>query len=290
MQSLFKKSFNIVKDSPFITLFFVLYLIALFLVIQAMVTAKNFALAGIIGILLSLLTCAFISGWFGMIRTSVLVYKEDKTPEEKLNEAIKLKNDFFSGVSTFILPMFAGFLVFTALLYGHSCLSDILFGKIDDVLYNLSKYANDPEAFKNYFISLPNSTWNLIFKKSVFPYVTLCLITLTFLYWAASLYLNCNCSINPVRALIDSFKTMFLNFFETISIFILLTIVNFVLMLMQAVFIDNVIISFIAMILRIYFAAFIIVLIFDLYDSKQKKCTTDCNNRTNCFGQNSVDN
>ncbi len=290
MQSLFKKSFNIVKDSPFITLFFVLYLIALFLVIQAMVTAKNFALAGIIGILLSLLTCAFIAGWFGMIRTSVLIYKENKTPEEKLEEAVKLKNDFFSGVSTFILPVIAGFLIFTALLYGHSYLSDVLFGKIDDVLYNLSKYANDPEAFKNYFISLPNSTWNLIFKKSIFSYITLCLITLVFLYWAASLYLNCKCSINPIRALVDSFKTMFLNFFETISIFILLTIMNFMLMLMQAVFIDNVIISFIAMILRIYFAAFIIVLIFDLYDSKQKKCTPDCNNRADCFGQDNANN
>lgn len=283
--NLFIKSFNIVKDCPFITLYFVLYLIALFLILPVMLSGKNIIFIMIIGVLLMLLTCAFIAGWFGMIKTSVMEYKENKTPEEKLEEAIKLKNNFFSSVAMYILPVIAGIITLTALLYGHSYLSDILFGKIDEVLNNLSRYANDPTAFKNYFISLPDSTWAMIFKKSIFSYVICSLLTLLFLYWAGGLYLNPKCSINPLYAIMEAIKTIFGKFIETLAIFALLIVVNFILMFLQAFFIENVIISFITMILRIYFATYIIVLIFDLYENRQKQPAVDCINRTDSIGQ-----
>ncbi len=64
---------------------------------------------------------------------------------------------------------------------------------------------------------------------------------------------------------------------QTFLVFILLTLANFVLISLQAIFIENVIISFITMILRIYFAAYMIVLIFDLYESdKTKICEKIC--------------
>ena len=44
----------------------------------------------IIGVLILLLTCAFVSGWFNMIQASTVHYKENKTPEEILEEALKL--------------------------------------------------------------------------------------------------------------------------------------------------------------------------------------------------------
>lgn len=289
MQNIFKKSFDIIKDSPFLTLYFVLYLIAIFLIIPTMLLSKNMLISAIIIVLLMLLTCAFLAGWFNMIKTSVISYKKDKTPEEKLNDAIKLKDGFFSGVASYILPVIIGFIVFIGLLYLHSYVSDIIFGKIDDVLYNLSKYANDPAAFKNYFISLPDATWNVIFKKSLFTYIACSFITLAFLYWASSLYLNCKNSINPIAAAFNAIKLMFCKFYETILIFILLMVVNFILMFLQAFFIENVIISFITMILRIYFAAYIVVLIFALYENKvneNKALAIDCNNGPNSIGQN----
>ena len=90
-----KKSFNIVKENPFITLYFVLYLIILFLIIPILIAGRNIFISMILGVLILLLTCAFISGWFNMIKTSTLNFKENKTPEQKLEEAVKLKNDFF---------------------------------------------------------------------------------------------------------------------------------------------------------------------------------------------------
>jgi len=289
-----KKSFNIIKDNPFITLYFVLYLIVLFLIIPFL-AGRNIILGMIIGVLILLLTCAFVSGWFNMIKASTVHYKENKTPEEKLDEAIKLKNDFFCGVSGYILPVIAGTILIIALFYLHSYLSDLIFGKIDSVIYEMSKYTNDTEALRTYFVSLPNSTWALIFKKGIFSYVVCNLITLFFLYWGASLYLNKYCSTNPFFAIVDSIKVMFKKFPQTLIVFIILTAVNFILISLQAIFIENVVISFITMILRIYFAAYMIVLIFDLYESdKAKICERICaaennsDNRADSLGENSV--
>ena len=103
----------------------------------------------------------------GMMRLDELANFFD-IPEEKLEEALKLKNDFFCGVSGYILPIIAGTILTIALFYLHSYLSDVIFGKIDTVIYELSKYANDAEALRNYFVSLPNSTWAVIFKKAYF--------------------------------------------------------------------------------------------------------------------------
>ncbi len=284
-----KKSFNIVKENPFITLYFVLYLIILFLIIPILIAGRNIFISMILGVLILLLTCAFISGWFNMIKTSVVSFKENKTPEEKFEEAVKLKNDFFCGVSEYILPVITGAVAITALFYFHSYLSDLIFGKIDAVIYELGKYANDTEALKNYFVSLPNSTWELIFKKSIFSYAVCSLISLFFLYWGASLYLNKNCSKNPFLAMGDAIKFMFKNFFQTVAAFILLVIINFALMTFQALFVQNVIISFITMILRIYFAAYMIVLIFDLYEANEPTCAQiadNSDNGTDSIGEN----
>ena len=120
-----KKSFNIVKENPFITLYFVLYLIILFLIIPILIAGRNIFISMILGVLILLLTCAFISGWFNMIKTSVVSFKENKTPEEKFEEAVKLKNDFFCGVSEYILPVITGAVAITALFYFHSYLSEI---------------------------------------------------------------------------------------------------------------------------------------------------------------------
>ena len=279
--NIFSKAFNVVKDSPFITLYFVLYLIVLFLIIPVMLAGKNIFLTSILSVLSLLLTCAFLAGWFGMIKTAILVYKKDKSPEEKLEEAVKLKNNFFCSVSNYILPVIFGVLILVALLYLHSYLSDILFGKIDDVLSNISKYANDQEAFRTYLLNLPESTWGTIIKKGMFSYLVCSFLTMVFLFFASSLYLNKKCSLNP-------FFAMFNKFFETIIIFIFLIVLNFVLMSLQAFYVSNVVISFITMILRIYFAAYIIVLIFNLYEENQKGLSAPsdyCCDRTDCIRQ-----
>lgn len=286
--NIFSKAFNVVKDSPFITLYFVLYLIVLFLIIPIMLAGKNIFLTSILSVLALLLTCAFMAGWFGMIKTAILVYKKDKSPEEKLEEAIKLKNNFFCSVSNYILPVILGFVILVAFLYLHSYLSDVLFGKIDDVLSNIAKYSNNQDAFKNYLLSLPESTWSTIIKKGIFSYIICSFFTMVYIFWAASLYLNKKCAINPFFAAFDCVKTMFNKFFETILIFIFLIVLNFILMSLQAFYIENVVISFVTMILRIYFAAYIIVLIFDLYEENQKYLPSDCCDRTDCIRQDEI--
>ena len=280
---LFKKSFNIVKDNPFITLYFVLYLIVLFLIIPVMLAGRNLFISSILGVLILLLSCAFMAGWFGMIKTATVAYQEDRTPEEKLNEAIRLKNNFFCSVSNYILPVIAGFVGLIALLYVQSYISDVLFGKIDYISAELSKFANDAEGFRNYLINMPKETWAVIFKKGIFTYLVCSFLPMLYLFWAASLYLNKQCSQNPFLALVNSIKAMFKKFFESILIFIFLIVLNFVLISVQGYYIENVVISFITMILRIYFAAYIIVLIFDLYEESQKDMPSDCCDRADCI-------
>lgn len=279
----FSKAFNVVKDSPFVTLYFVLYLIILFLIIPVILAGKNIFLTSILSVLSLLLTCAFMAGWFGMIKTTIVAYKKDKTPEEKFDEAIRLKNNFFCSVSNYILPVILGFVVFIIFLYLHSYVSDILFGRIDNVLSDISRYSNNQEAFKTYLLTLPESVWSTIIKKGIFSYMICSFITFVYLFWAASLYLNKKCTLNPLYAVGDAVKTMFQKFFETILIFIFLIVLNFVLMSLQAYYINNVVISFVTMILRIYFAAYIIVLIFDLYEENQKDLPSNCCDRTDCI-------
>ncbi len=281
-----KKSFNIVKDSPFITLYFVIYLIVLFLIIPVMLTSKSVILTVTIGVLLLLLACAFAAGWFGMIRSAILLYKENKTPEQKLDETIKLKDSFFASVANYILPIIAGFLIFIGLVYLQTVLLNVVFGT-DDVFYNISKYANDPEGLRAYFSSLPETTWIVILKKNLCSYMIFSFITLAMLFYSASLYLNNKCSLNPIRAIVGGIKTMISKPVETFIAFVFLAVINFVLMFLYALFIQNIIISFITMILRIYFIAYIVVLIFALYENKayeENKPAIDCNNRPDSIG------
>lgn len=289
--NIIKKSFNIVKDSPFITLYFVIYLIVLFLIIPAMLTSKSVILTVTIGVLLLLLTCAFIAGWFGMIKTAIALYEENKTPEQKLDEAVKLKDSFFSSVACYILPIITGFLIFTGLVYLQTFLLNAVFGP-DDVFYNISKYANDPKGLSTYFASLPETAWGVILKKNICSYLIFSFITLFMLFYSASLYLNSKCSVNPIRAIGGAIKTMAQKSAETLFVFVFLAVTNFILMFLYALFIENVIISFITMILRIYFIAYIVVLIFALYENKsyeengnfEPKAAIDCDNRPDSIG------
>ena len=130
---------------------------------------------------------------------------------------------------------------------------------------------------------MPKETWAVIFKKGIFTYLVCSFLTMLYLFWAASLYLNKQCSQNPFLALVNSIKAMFKKFFESILIFIFLIVLNFVLISVQGYYIENVVISFITMILRIYFAAYIIVLIFDLYEESQKDMPSDCCDRADCI-------
>lgn len=287
MSEFFKKSYKIVKDTPFITLYFVLYLIVLMLILPVFLTNNNLILNAIIGILVFLLTAAFLSGWFEMIKTSIGFYgKEKKTPEIKVFEMGKLRSSFFSGVATYILPVIFGLALLLAGLFALAYLSDYIFGKVDKVISAISSLANNTEALKDYLMSMPDSTWKVIIKKGLFSYISCNIAAVCFLFWASSLFLNEKKSLNPLVAILDGLKTMFKKFFETIAVLLLIAVVNFLLISIQGLFISNIVISFIVMILRIYFASFVIVLIFDLYGKNDETEPCSRNNGTDSIREN----
>lgn len=280
-----KKSFIIIKDNPLITLTFVIYLIILITAARTMFLNNNPVVAIVLGILMMLLTAAFAAGWCGIIKSAVRCYKKEKTVEEKIEDITLLKNNFFSSIPTYFLPILTGMILLIAIIVLFEQISSHLFGRLDSVINQINLLPEKTDASFNYLMSLPYTTQVMIAKKIIFSIFISGFLGFISMLYAASLFLNKQESKNPFKAILYTCYALFKMPFTSIALFIFITLINFALIIIQAVYIENVIISFVTMILRIYFVAYVIVLIFDIYD---KKITNYSNNGSDCIRENEV--
>ncbi len=279
MNCLFKKSFSILMKNPYILLLLVLYL-----VITASVFQILFYGSVQIGyILLFLFTAAFFAGWFGMVKFLV-AYKETGNLEEDLkNQFYSFKHEFFSSVSTKILPISVYFLLSAGICCALVYCADKFIGQGNEVLKQISAITNNKDILYNFITTLPDETKIMLFKRSMFLYLSLILFSFCTLYAIPALYFNK--SANPFLGILNGIKAIFKKPLFSVGLYVLILFANIVLTFFEAIaaYINQPM-MFIMFTIRIYFAAYVVVLIFSVYE---KHFAFNCNNGPDCIGEDS---
>lgn len=277
MSSLFKKSLNLIMKNPYVILLLVIYL-----VIVASAFPVLILKAGVLAfILLILLTSAFFAGWFGMIKF-VVSYKETGNDEEDMkNQFSAFKNEFFSSIPSYILPLIFYILIFVGITVAILVGADKFIGHDNELLNQVAAMAGNQDVLYNFITTLPDEAKLVIVKRCIFIYSCFILYFYLTFYSIPALYFQK--TSNPVLGLINGLIALIKKPFLSIGLFILILISNILLTFIEAIcaYYSSAL-MFITFVLRIYFAAFIVVLIFSVYE---KYFADNCDNGTDSIGQ-----
>lgn len=275
--NLIKKSFNTVIENPSITFYFVLFLIILNFLAYYITTSNNFYVSVTLITASLLLSFAFSSGWFQVIKESC-----DK-------EKIKEKNYFsifLEGVGKNIIPvsiaMIVYFLLFAIVIYLTSLIANALFGNLNFILndiltpqgntLNINEFLNNLSDSQKYTLY----AWQLSFMAAgaLFNFV------LMFYFPAVIKDSDKNIFLKPFFAFLNSICFLFKNFLGAVSIFLLIYALYFLMSFSRMFISSNNFLMVLLLFIYIYFISTSIMLIFNYYEQKNL-----CNNGSDSIGQ-----
>lgn len=211
-------------------------------------SARGAVINLIIGLFLfGLMTAAFVSGWFNMVKIAVL-----EPDREDMNSLIK---EFTPGVGEYFLPSLGVLVniivVSLIILIIASIIGMKVIGDPDISIEALNLAVQTPESLKVFLASLSKeqlvkiNAWNLLLLLSMaLTYF------LEILYLPAMFFKN----KNPFIAFFIGLKDLFSRkFFITLGIFILIFVIYGVLSILSALFIGSVIAHFVITLANFYF-------------------------------------
>lgn len=277
MNDLFKKSLNVIKN-PYIILLLVAYLFLSAGLFPILILKLNI----IAFILLILLTAAFFGGWFGLIKF-VVSYKETGNREKDMeNQFTSFKSEFFSSVPQYMLSLIFYMIVFAGICALIMFCADKLIGRSNELFEQVTAIAGNQDVLYNFITTLPDDAKILIIKRSLFVYFSFLVYFYLTFYSIPALYFQKG--LNPISGLFNGVKALFKKPLLSTFLFIILIIANIFLTLFEgiAAYYSS-ILMFIGFIIRIYFAVFVVVLIFSVYE---KYFTDNCNNGSDSIGEN----
>ncbi len=274
-----KNSLIIVKNNPFLTLSFVIYLIVLVLISHRFATAQSDSLVFLFLVALLLISAGFLSGWFGMVKVSIKNLKKTHINEEADIENISVpKNVFFESVGEYFVPVSTMFVLycvlFAVLIKGGEEIATKLIGSIDFLKNALNTVP--PEQMADYLKNLdPDKItifggWNLFFSAIIglFGFLTI--------FWPAAIYYGKNNTKNPFLALWYSATAIFKKPLGVIGLNLFIATL-YVLLSVIALFSLNTITAFIHMVFTVFTSVFIVVLIFNYYEQNLRPQETKIN-------------
>lgn len=239
-----------------------LLLYTLFSSIYLAFTASSGKLINIVFsiILFLLMSAAFSSGWFNMIK---VVIKNNCEIDDSLFK------QFPSGVGEYFLQTLGAIIniiIFSFIIIKISFLiGNHFIGDVGVSAEAFAKALESTEALKTFILSLSNEQ---ILKISNWHILIMCFIAIAsfvlMLYFPTIFYKE----KNPYKAFLISLKDTFSKkIFKTLGLFSLIIIVNFVISLLSALFSTQSIIHFIITIANFYFITLVGVSIFYYYNT-----------------------
>ena len=276
-----RQSFEIFLKNPQVMLLFVMYLLILASLFPLLIYTFNTISFYIVAFVFILFACAFFAGWFGMIKF-VILNNDEKSPEEELKiRHNSFKNAFFESVAKYILPVLFFILLIIGYIYGINKLADLFFGKPVDILNQMTMLNGDTDALYNFASTIPKDALKVIVERNIFRYLALLLYGLITFYSIPSLFFNEK--NNPLLALKNGLVALFKKPFQTLFLFLTIVLIHILLVFFDAISTTNQVLMFIALVVRVSFFAYIIVLIFNVYE---KNFTLNNNNGADSIGQN----
>lgn len=258
-----KNSFKKVVENPSITLLFVVFLIIINFFTSFIITTSNKITVFLLAICLFLFICAFFSGWFQVV-------KETRGEiREKNYFAIFLEGTGKNLVKT-ILGVVLYIIAFTFFVFIARMIALKVFGSLDFLFVDIQSIAPDSTSLMNYFNNLSDNQKYIILGWQMSFIWTLTIFNfLSLFYFPALIYSSAkNVFVAPFLALIENLIFTFKNFFYILLIFIFLNLIHFFLAVLNALFASNPIMSLLLLFIYIYFAGFVVVLIFNYYEQK----------------------
>ncbi len=275
------KPFITLSKNPQITLVFVIFLIVLAMFAPFVVFNAGKNIFILLVILALLFVSAFMSGWFGMI-FHVLKNRCSNNPEEEIKNAHEsFKSGFFGSIPQYMPSIIFYILLFSGFLYLISYVADLIFGKLDNIVMQLASFGADQDAIYNFLKTLPKESVVMLAKRSIFFYLSVLLYLLLTFYSIPALYFGKK--INPLCAIKDGIVALFKKPFYSSFMFFSIVITHFLLIFIEAVSVVNEFFMFVALVLRVCFLAYVVVLIFSVYE---KNFALNCNNGPDCLGEN----
>lgn len=277
MASVIKKAFNLTRENIVVAQPLIVFMLVISLTSVALAQQSNKIAFIVFFVSNFLLTTAFLAGWFYMIKKSVELSKvEYEKPEERAAASFDLLKDFFPGVSAYFVPVTVVFLIYTVLSAGLVYLVGVEWGlgylaSYDvhvDKIYQAA--AQSQQALEKFLYSMTFGQiqainyWMLAvtFAAAVYNFFTM--------FWFPALIYSEKINFGaPFSSFWKNLKFLFKNFFGSLGILCFLAILNFIVLIINAIFSINIILSVIAFFIMFYFVTYYVVLIFLYYDSKQ---------------------
>lgn len=277
-----KKSFRTLFDNPHIMLLFVTYLLAFSGLISAVVFVAGKPLFYVAVILIFLLTCAFFAGWLGMIKCLVAFKETDNAEENLKNKYTSFSIGFFSSVANYILPVIFYFILFMVFIRGLLSLASNIFNGSIETAGHIAALMSNQDALLNYLSTLPDNELIALVKFNAFVYFGILLYLFLTFYAIPSVYFN-EKTANPLSGLKNGFLSLCKKPFYSAGIFLILLFSHVILVFFEKISFINPVLMFIALVLRVSFIAYVIVLIFSVYE---KNFTDNGNNGTDRIREN----
>lgn len=210
-------------------------------------------------ILLLLMSGAFVSGWFNMVKCAIV-----SPPEDDPNSLLK---EFPSGVGEYFLPAIGliinSFVIVTIMLTAAYGIGLKLIGNPSISGEKFANAMQNTAALKEFLASLNAeqlaqlNQWNLLLLG------VMAVVYFLLILYLPAMFFN---DKNPLRALWISLKNLFSRkFFITLGIYILIFGVNFVLSILTALSTGNLIMNFIATLINFYCFVILAVGVFYYY-------------------------
>lgn len=268
------KAFILLKDNIILVQPLIFYLLLIGFISKPILfgTAQN--LASIVAIVIVFLfTSAFLSGWFYIVKLAISMKNEVyETPEEKNLAALSLLKQFFTGVGEYFVPFVFGLLLYTLALVAFSVFSYKIgmhyIGKVEMTpalvkVLNTGSY-NDLYNFFNSNAVTKQTTIKLSYWGFYISVLSL-LFSFVTLYFGAAIVYD---SKNPIMAALLNLRFIFINFWDSILLFLFLTFLNMAISILNMAAAMNIIFSVISLLLMIFYMSYHVMLVFLYYEEK----------------------
>jgi hypothetical protein len=280
-----QKAFDITKENLILAQPPIIFMIVLSFTLAGLAMQTNPIAHTVFLVANVLLSCAFLSGWFFMIKQGLILNKrielgEFKKPEERAEASMALGKAFFPGVGEYFLQM--TFTVFAYVVL--SVLIIILFYKLGlkilpainvDIAQLYAAANSTPAEMQKFVMGLDLQqlkTLNLWFLYIGSVFTGLSFITM---YLFPALI-----DSDPAKkefflfSPFYSFKRNILfickNFLGSVGIMLFLFVLNTIFSILSIIFNLNIILSVIGLLISFYFMTYAVVLIFLYYEEGKK--------------------
>lgn len=280
MLKLFKNAFKLTNEGIILAtpLILFIWLITIYLSFaKQVVDTIPEALSAIITLLC--MVGAFCAGWFYMVKESIeLSKKEFVMDNDRAKEVLNLTKKIPAGIGNYFLS-FVGmsllsFIIFALFGIGIYKIGMHFIGSIDFTAEQIRSAMASPQDMKTFLDSLSIEqlyklgNWNLLFMAAT------TLMSFLLMLWVPEIIYQTK---NPLLALFNSIKKLFVKFGKSLALFIYLTILNLVISFANTFSILHPIVYMLMMIVYFYFLVYVIVLIFSYYDREFNKTETESN-------------